>query len=531
MKSTKKLLALLLSVMFLAGVLAGCGGKTKPEKTEPEGGETVAVSTDTFVVALDSDIVGLDPAQAYDFTTNPVLNQITQSLLTFDTDNQLQPLLAESWEQVDDLTYTYQIRSDVVFSMQRIMDDESAYMNWMYASVEKIEATGDWEVTVSLSVPDATWQYVPATTAAHVLKKDFVEEAGDAFGQPDAGVIGTGPYVFVSYKSGDQAVLAANENYWGEDKAHFENLIFKIITEDTTRVAALESGDVQAIIPAPASMMERLAEDENVTLSTVSGFAVTFVAFNTEKEPFNDVKVRQAIAMAVDMEGIHENLIGSIGDAPTVLPSSAALFGEEEDRWQEYLDANPLPAYDVEAAKALLEEAGYADGFTCTLMVSEDTVRNNIALAIQQNLAEIGITVEIERVNNDLHTAYQFGEADTLDADGLRGYDMLMAGWEADFPDPSGNLLPLYQGGNSSNSAAYNNEEVTKLINDQLAESDLTARNDMMFQALDIAIDETAYLFPFYPVKSIAMNSAYEGIIMSASWIWNIHLQDVKPSA
>ena len=116
-----------------------------------------------------------------------------------------------------------------------------------------------------------------------------------------------------------------------------------------------------------------------------------------------------------------------------------------------------------------------------------------------------------------------------LDANGLRDYDMLMAGWEADYPDPSGNLLPLCQGGNSSNAAAYNNEEVTNLINQQLQLSDPTQRNELMFQALDIVMAETPYVYMYYPVKNIAMNAAYEGVTMNASWIWNIHFQDVHP--
>jgi len=137
--------------------------------------------------------------------------------------------------------------------------------------------------------------------------------------------------------------------------------------------------------------------------------------------------------------------------------------------------------------------------------------------------------VSILKVSTDEHTAYQFG--DILDADGVRDYDMIMAGWEADFPDPSGNLTPLFQGGNSSNTAAYNNQEVTDLINRQAQSSDVTERNDMMFRALDIIIADTPYIFIYYPVKNIAMNKNYTGVTMNASWIWNIHFQDVRPAA
>ena len=135
--------------------------------------------------------------------------------------------------------------------------------------------------------------------------------------------------------------------------------------------------------------------------------------------------------------------------------------------------------------------------------------------------------MNINKVSTDEHTAYQFGEK--LDANGLRDYDMIMAGWEADYPDPSGNLTPLYQGGNSSNAAAYQNDEVDKLIADQAQSSDPTQRNDDMFQAFDIITQDVPYVFLYYPVKNIAMNKAYTGVTMNASWIWNIHFQSVHP--
>lgn len=536
MNKFSRILALVLCVAMLATVLTACGGSGS-------GDNSAAADKDTFTVALDSDIVKLDPAFAYDFTTNPVVNQITQGLLTFDEENQLQPMLASSWEQVDDVTYVYQIRDDVtfstgdpmtmddvLFSLERTMDaDTASYLGWMFDNVASIQQTGDWELTVTLSEPDATWQYVPGTTACHIISKAHAEEVGDQLGTPDGGLVGTGPYKFVSWQNGTSVELTRNENYWGEDAGYFENLTFKIITEDTTRVTALQTGDVDCTVAPPENMLDVIAGDSNLTMTSSSGFGVTFLAFNTEKAPFDNADVRNAIYTAIDLDTIYSSLIKSAGEPASVLPNSAALYGTESQAWTEYAANAPQHTYDVEAAKALLAEAGYADGFTCALTINDNSLRNSMALAIQEQLAEIGITVTINKVSTDEHTAYQFGEI--LDANGLRDYDMLMAGWEADYPDPSGNLLPLCQGDNSSNAAAYNNETVTGLINQQLKLSDPTERNDLLFQALDIVAEETPYIYLYYPVKNIAMNSAYEGVTMNASWIWNIHFQDVHPVA
>lgn len=340
--------------------------------------------------------------------------------------------------------------------------------------------------------------------------------------------MGTGPYKYVSWQNGSSVQLTRNENYWNKDDApYFDNLTFKIITEDTTRVTALQTGDVDCTVAPPESMLDVLKGDQNLTLTSSPGFGVSFVAFNTQKEPFNNVKVRQAIYDAIDLDTIQSSLIKDAGEASTALPSSTALFTIETDRWNDYLSKAPKHTYDVEAAKALLAEAGYPDGFTCSLMIADSSLRNSMALAIQEQLAQIGITVNINKVSTDEHTAYQFGEK--LDANGLRDYDMIMAGWEADYPDPSGNLTPLYQGGNSSNAAAYQNDEVDKLIADQAQSSDPTQRNDDMFQAFDIITQDVPYVFLYYPVKNIAMNKAYTGVTMNASWIWNIHFQSVHP--
>ena len=535
MNRFSRILALAMCAAMMFTLLTACGG-----------GDTsgeAAAEKDTFTIALDSDIVKLDPAFAYDFTTNPVVNQITQGLLVFDEENQLQPMLASSWEQVDDVTYVYQIRDDVTFSdgsamtmddvlysMERIANpDTASYLGWMYDNVASIEQTGDWELTVTLVSPDATWQYVPGTTACHVISKAHAEAAGDQLGTPEGGLMGTGPYKFVSWQNGTSVELTRNENYWGEDAGYYDNLTFKIITEDTTRVTALQTGDVDCTVAPPENMLDVIAGDENLSMTTSSGFGVTFLAFNTQKAPFDNAAVRNAIYSAIDLDTIYSSLIKSAGEASTPLPNSAALFGSEVDAWTEYAANAPAHTYDVEAAKAMLAEAGYADGFECTLVINDNSLRNSMALAIQEQLAQVGITVTIEKVSTDEHTAMQFGEV--LDANGVRDYDMLMAGWEADYPDPSGNLLPLCQGGNSSNAAAYNNEEVTNLINQQLQISDPVARNDMMFQALDIVMAETPYIYMYYPVKNIAMNAAYEGVTMNASWIWNIHFQDVHPAS
>lgn len=534
MNKKLKALSLLLVVAMLCSILAGCGKKS-------------AGTGATFTVALGSDIMKLDPAYAYDFTTNPVVNQITQGLLTFDSDNKLQPMLASSWKEVDSLTYVYDIRSDVtfsdgtpmtiddvLFSIERIKNpDTASYLSWMLDNVASIEKTGDWQITIRLSQPDATWQYVPATTACHIVSKAFTEKTGEDFGTSKGGLLGTGPFRFVSWQSGTEVVLDKNPNYWNKEaKVDFDKLVFKIIPDDTARVTALQTGSVDFTIETPLDMLQTLRDGGKVELAANEGFGVRYLAFNTQKAPFNDVNVRKAIYHAIDMESIQKNIIKEAGIPATTLPSGKALNTFEEAKWDEYTAKAPKYEYNVEKAKEYMAKSSAPDGFDCTVLTTEMSIDYSVALAIQEALKALNINMELIKVSSDEHTAYQFGDKF---ADGIRDYDMIIAGWEADFPDPSGNLTPLYMGSNAgeggANAAAYVNPKVDEYLTAQGVSSDPAERTALMFSALDIITDEIPYIFVFYPTRNTAINKSYSGFKMNASWIWNLHFEDIHAVA
>ena len=213
----KKKLKLLAVSALTAALLAGCSsdmfnsdssGSSAAGSSEAgesaEGGETAAqADSSTLNVGLYSDIISLDSAFAYDFTTNPVVSQITEGLLYYDENNELQPYLCESWEEVDSTTYVYNIRSDVtfsdgtpmtmedvLFSVNRYRDPELAsYLLWMYDNVDTIEQTGNWQFTVKLTQPDALWKHTFATTAGMIHSKAYVESHPDDYGTAAGGVL------------------------------------------------------------------------------------------------------------------------------------------------------------------------------------------------------------------------------------------------------------------------------------------------------------------------------------------------------
>lgn len=570
----KKTIALLTGVAMAASMMAGCGGSSSgssstpapaaesaaesaaegesaeqaEEAAEAEGGaeEASAGADTTFTTALSGDIVALDPIYAYDYTTNLVVIQITEPLLQFDENNELQPYLCDSWEATDDKTYVYHIRDnvtfsdgtpmtmdDVLFSLNRNLDPEAgSYLNWLFNSVESIEQTGDWELTVHLKEPSATWKYTMATTAAHVISKAYYEEHAADFGTSTGGLLGTGPYVYDSWTSGQEIVLTKNANYWDPDHAgYLDTLVYKIIPDDTTRVNALTNGDVDFTCNTPTDMLDTLKAADNLTITDINSAGVTFLAFNTQRAPFDDVNVRKAITAAIDLKAIADNIVKDGGREGTCMPNSDALFVSDPDFWNNYVAENPV-VYDLDAAKEYLAQSAYPDGFDCVLYTSENSMRYAIALYIQDALSGLGINVDLQKLGEDEHTAYQFGEY--FDEDGNRDYDMIMAGWEADYPDVSGNIEVLFAGYNAgeggSNTAVFVNDEVDALLAAGSTSMDEAERNTDYAKVMDIVNENVPYVFLMYPLRACVMSNNYTGLRMNSSWNWNMFYNEITPA-
>jgi peptide/nickel transport system substrate-binding protein len=271
---------------------------------------TLTLAQGELVVGLQGDITAVDPAFAYDFTANPVVCQITEGLLKFENGETLAPNLAERWENPDPLTYIYYLRQDVtfqdgtpmtaddvIFSMERIRNPETAsYVGWMYANVDTIEKTDEWTITVKLKQPDALWQYVPATTAGHVISKAYFDANAETFGKPEGGLLGTGPFKFVSWSTGSEIVMEKYDGYW--DKAnggpYLDRVVFKILPEATTRVAGLQTGEVHALLGTdgtPADQLPIAMGMDNVTVDFQDSYLTYFLAFNTQRPPFDNAQV------------------------------------------------------------------------------------------------------------------------------------------------------------------------------------------------------------------------------------------------
>ena len=308
---------------------------------------------------------------------------------------------------VDDVTFsdgTPMTMDDVLFSVKRYQDpDLASYLLWMYDSVESIEQTGDWQFTVKFSQPDALWKHTFATTAGMIHSKAYVEAHPDDYGIATGGVLGIGPYVFDSWDVGNQITMSYNENWWNKDagEPQVKNLNFLIIPEDTTRVMASTSGQIDINLQQPVDMLSDLEKAEDVDLLKIPSMGLEFLSFNCKKAPFDDVNVRKAIAYAIDDVSMQDNVIKDFGTLTNGMPVPESLFLFEEDTWKEYEANCEKYSYDMEKAQECLAASAYPNGFECTITVDQKSITNSIALILQQQLSMLGITASIEKVSND----------------------------------------------------------------------------------------------------------------------------------
>jgi peptide/nickel transport system substrate-binding protein len=500
----------------------------------------------TFTLALSEDIRAVDAGVAWNYVTNQVTNQITEGLVSLDANNNIVPELAKSWRQLDELTYVYDVRDDIVFSdksrmtmddvlfsFERAKDpDGGTYFSDFFSDVESFSIDG-WQFTIKLSQPSAVFKYIPAIGAGRIISKAYYQKHANDFGTAAGGIVATGPFVYQKWTSGQEIVLKKNVNYWNKEKLAaniIDTLIFRIIPEDTTRVIALQTGNVDFCANLPQDMLDQLGSDQNLNLTSVDSYSLTYLALNTQRAPMNDVNVRNAISRAMDIPEFQKRIIRNAGSAGTILPFGQALYGENAAKWRQYLSTTQGYTYDLAAAQQHLARSAYPNGFSCDLIVSENSLANQRALYIQESLKALNINVNIKRMSGDEQDTYQMGGV--LDDDGKRDYDMLIGGWEADYPDLNGNIEIMFAssqaGKDGYNAAAYINAAVDGLIDSQRSSIDAAKRFEIQSRMMATIVNDVSYIVFDYTFRQSVLSKKYTGLAVSPSWLWVLPMQNVR---
>lgn len=544
--------ALGLSMTAIGALVAACGSATPTTSssvpsggasTNPSGSPSVTAApteldVDSATFALTADVQGIDYVVAYDLNTNPVVNQIIEGLMRTDENGQLVPNLATAYtESSDGLTYVYTLRpnvqfhdgtimtaDDVVASMQRHMDPTVAsYLASFYERVSSVEKTGDLEVTVHMKSGDALWKYSAATNAAGVTSKAFLDKNGKNVGSPDVGIIGTGPYKFVSWSRGQQVVLEKFDGYWNAAvrPAHVKQGIFKPLVDEATIIQALGTGQIDATFNLGGLSFVQAQKFANLDCVTAPSYNVEYLGFNTTKAPWNDKRVRQALSYAIDKPG---TLAASYGNQGAVWhsPITPAQWTFEHDTFQAAYDA--LPKFvrsdaTLAQAKQLVQDAG-AVGATGEVLVGND-YDVPVGLAVQSAAQELGMTINVKRMPQQDKFALEFAGTATRD------YDMTITIWGSDWPDPAGNCQTVFYGPNLiQNATLYNNPQVNDLIDAQGNETDPVKRAQLLCQIQSLVVEDQPWIVFYYSDTLLVQNKKLAGYKLHPLYYWDAFLAD-----
>ncbi|WP_350343479.1 glutathione ABC transporter substrate-binding protein [Proteinivorax tanatarense] len=490
----KKIALLLSLVLVLSVALVGCGG------------EGQLGDLDNLVVAQGSDADSLDPHATNDQPSSRVKKQIYETLITQDENMELQPGLAKEWEQIDDLTFEFVLEegvmfhngeelkaSDVEFTLLRALD--SAHVGHIVGAIdaESIEVIDDYTIRFATKEPFAPILAHLAHPASSILNQKAVEEHGDDYFRNP---VGTGPYMFDSWDQGDRIELVKFDDYRGEG-GHIPRITFRNIAQDSNRTIELETGDIHIAYDIVPTDIDRLEADPNVDLVVDPNFSTTYLGFNLLKEPFDNVKVRQAINYAIDVDSIIDSVMEGSGEIATG-PIGPQVWGANED-------LDPY-GHDVEKAKELLAEAGYEDGFSTTIWTNDNRIRRDIAVMVRNQLEQIGIDAEIETM--------EFGAY--LDETAAGNHDMFLLGWVTVTGDPDYGLYSVFHSeehGAAGNRTFYSNDRVDELLEIGRTTVDEDVRQEAYAEAQEIIRDEAPWLFLNTGEDRTGVNAGLEGFI------------------
>ena len=417
MRKRHLIASLLLSILFILSL-----------------GSLSAQGDNTLIVANDvQDIITLDPGRAYEVTNLTVFHAVYETLINVPASDltALEPGLAESWEISEDaLTYTFHLREGVTFHSGNPMTAEDVRFSWMrlknikgnpsfYAdAIAGIEVIDDLTLEVSLSAPTPAFLSIVTVPAMSVTDSEVVKANGGADAEDadvtdtaqeylDQNSAGTGPFILTSWTPNTEVIMVRNDAYWAGPAA-LNGVTMRQVNDSTTALQQLERGDVDIADNIEKDLADEVTANENLTLQQGQSLNITYLAMTPNETlggPLAIQQARQAVAYAIDYDGISEGLLLGYSDRPAAMLPIGVQGSDPALRYER----------DLDQSRALLEEAGLADGFDMTLAMGQGGAcgipAETIGAKLQADLAEVGINATIDIMqSSNLLTAYRAQE-------------------------------------------------------------------------------------------------------------------------
>lgn len=543
----KKFMAMTLGLVMALSLVA-CGGgsdsgsSTTKETASAESGESTNAGSNTVVVAMGSGFSTLDPGYVYEKYPPLIVNACYETLFKFyDNEGAAEPCLVDTYEFSEDaLTLTVTLKdgitfasgnpmtsADVMFSINRCKNLQGN-PSFICDTIESMEAPDEKTVVFHLTQPDSAILSKLTYSSTAVLDSEVVKANGGTDAEDaatadtaqaylDTTSAGSGMYVMTSYTPDEEVVLEKNPNYWGE-ATNVDKYIIKIQPDSNTQMMTLSTGDIDVAMNMTDDTMAELAGVENVEMINGATKTVGFVMMNMNEEyggPVSNPTVQKAIRKALDYTGI-QTIIGEGTLTPYSIIQSG-FMGSKGEREADYAN--------LEEAKALLTEAGYADGFDVDLTVCdldmEGVALTDLAQKVKDDLSQIGINVNI------VSQPWAAGYGDDY-RDGKLGFTVMY--WGTDYNDPNVQLefLPGASVGLRAGWTTEMNSELAALYQEAMKATDNDARIAVLEQIQDMTYEDGPFIMIAQAPAHIGYNTRLEGVAISDPYALDLTLIHIK---
>jgi len=475
----------------------------------------------TFVIGVPP--VTLAPGKSVASIVNTIRAAIYETLVDRDLEGNFVPGLATSWEVSEDGTeWTFHLRRDVKFHSGKMLSAEDVkatfdrLLNPSYALplskifrvIKSVQIIDDYTVKFVTEKPVADMLARMAYAHAEIIGKEAVEKYGADLDWVEDG---TGPYKLESYVPEESVTLVRFNDYWG-GKPYLDKIVFKVVREDATRVAMLETGQADVVVNVPAADVPRLQANPNIEIHIEPSSRVAHIGLNCQKPPFNDVRVRQALNYAIDREAIIKGILKGVGK-PAYSIVSPIVWGYY--KVEKYY-------YDPQKAKKLLAAAGYPNGFKATLWTPQGRyfMDKETAVAVQAQLREVGVDVDVRVIDWATYLSLlrkPLEESRT---------EMYLLGWESGTGDIAYILDLVFDSAawppESWNTMFYKDTAVDVLIDAGKVTTDLKDRHEIYKGLQKLVVDDAPWIFLYVYQMVTGMRSNVHGLRLLPTEVFTI---------
>lgn len=456
-----------------------------------------------LIVGQRADAKTLDPPKSIDSISNRVIGAMFETLVFVNEDLELVPQLAEKWEVVDDLTTVFYLKKgvkfhngetmtseDVIYSLNRAR--KSPQTGYYYTLIEDIVPVDEYTVKIITSKPFGAMLSYLSNSGSAVVSKKAVEELGDSFAQNP---VGTGPYKFKKWVPGDEIVMEKYNEYHG-DVAKNDSLTIKIIPEVTNRTIALETGEIDIAFDIGTLDREFLKSHDKLRLVEVEAPSILYLGFDSSNPLFDNKKLRQAIAYAIDKDALVEaTYMGGATAADSALPPIVPGYNPNVKKYSQ----------NLELAKQLLTEAGYPNGIEIDFWITNQSTWTDVATIIQDQVKQIGIDLNIQ--------TYEWGAYVSRTA--YENKPLYLLSWNVRSVDGDSALYPLFHSeekGSSGNRSFYNNKTVDNLLLEARTTIDQEKRKEIYGEVQEIIQEELPHYTLVYPKYNLGARKRLENL-------------------